>query len=285
MNQTTHPGPNPQEIEVSFFGPGFGESVVIHAGNDEWIVIDSCIDSDSGQPAALVYFNQIGVDPSKAVRLVLATHWHDDHIGGMAELVGQCAAAEFACSAAVTRNEFLEVAAVYNSRPLSRELSGVSEIYRTLLMIRESGRVPKYAIADRPLFRSARGNCEVTALSPTDGEMVRFLRSVTALLPTAQPAVSNGDTPGSPAKTKVRFPWLHENDSSVASWVAIGEIQLLLGADLEEHHQSGRGWTAVLASSTRPAGVACLFKIAHYGSGTGHHDQVWSQMPIPSPCR
>jgi glyoxylase-like metal-dependent hydrolase (beta-lactamase superfamily II) len=119
MNQTAHPGPNPQEIEVSFFGPGFGESVVIHAGNDEWIVIDSCIDSDSGQPAALVYFNQIGVDPSKAVRLVLATHWHDDHIGGMAELIRQCATAEFACSAAVTRNEFLEVAAVYNSRPLA----------------------------------------------------------------------------------------------------------------------------------------------------------------------
>ena len=139
-------------------------------------------------------------------------------------------------------------------------------------MIRQSGRVPKYAIADRPLFRSARGDCEVTALSPTDGEMVRFLRSVTALLPTA-----------SPAKTKVRFPRLHENDSSVASWVAIGEIQLLLGADLEEHHQSGRGWTAVLASSTRPAGVACLFKIAHHGSGTGHHDQVWSQMLVKNP--
>jgi hypothetical protein len=102
--------------------------------------------------------------------------------------------------------------------------------------------------------------------------MVRFLRSVTALLPTA-----------SPAKTKVRFPQLHENDSSVASWVAIGEIQLLLGADLEEHHQSGRGWTAVLASSTRPAGVACLFKIAHHGSGTGHHDQVWSQMLVKNP--
>jgi len=34
--------PEKDEIEVSIFGPGYGECIVIHIGNNEWVVID-CI--------------------------------------------------------------------------------------------------------------------------------------------------------------------------------------------------------------------------------------------------
>jgi hypothetical protein len=59
--------PAPHEIEISLFGPGFGESIVVHAGNDHWIIVDSCIDADSGRPAALAYLDSIKVDVSSAV--------------------------------------------------------------------------------------------------------------------------------------------------------------------------------------------------------------------------
>lgn len=34
-------GPRLDEIEVSLLGPGYGESVVVHMGGGEWMVVDS----------------------------------------------------------------------------------------------------------------------------------------------------------------------------------------------------------------------------------------------------
>ena len=66
-------GPRPDEIEVSLLGPGYGESVVVHLGDGEWMVVDSCTGRD-GEPAALKYLDRIGVDPGSAVRMIVATH-------------------------------------------------------------------------------------------------------------------------------------------------------------------------------------------------------------------
>ena len=109
-------------------------------------------------------------------------------------------------------------------------------------------------------------------MSPSDGEVERFLASIATLLP-----------PVDPPTTKSRLPNPSPNDLSVATWINIGNIQILLGADLEEHGVPGRGWTAVLASDTRPAGIASLFKVSHHGSANGHHDGVWSDMLVKSP--
>lgn len=156
MTQIRPERPSADEIEVSFFGPGFGESIVIHAGDDNWIVVDSCIDAPSSRPAALAYLEEIGVDPSTAVKLILTTHWHDDHIGGMSELVKTCLSAKFACSMALTRREFIEVATVYTTRPLVRGTSGVTEIRETFETLKKRHQVPVHATADRPLFRVRR---------------------------------------------------------------------------------------------------------------------------------
>ena len=81
--------PGKNEFEITLFGPGYGESVVLHVGNGAWIVVDSCIDKEN-TPVAIHYLNRLGVDPAEAVTLVVATHWHDDHIRGMARLVAAC---------------------------------------------------------------------------------------------------------------------------------------------------------------------------------------------------
>jgi glyoxylase-like metal-dependent hydrolase (beta-lactamase superfamily II) len=93
--------PRSDEAEVSVFGPGFGECLVVHLGNNDWIVVDSCTDAESKRPVALEYLETIGVDAATHVSLVIATHWHDDHIGGFGKLYMACKAARFACSAAL----------------------------------------------------------------------------------------------------------------------------------------------------------------------------------------
>jgi hypothetical protein len=262
------PVPAQDEAQINIFGPGFGECILIHAGFNEWIVIDSCVDSESGRPAALVYLESLGIDPETAVKFVLCTHWHDDHIGGIAELLLACKNAEFACSSALTQIEFLEAVQIFNKRPLIIDSSGLSEIQKVFVILR-SRKPPKFAIADLPLLRlgtaSSVPRCELTALSPTQVEFQRFLQSISQLIPRI-------------GMTKFRCPSLNPNDLSVAAWLRIGSLQVLLGADLEEHGVSGRGWTAVLASSTKPPGRAGVFKVAHHGSLTGHHPNVWTDM-------
>ena len=56
------------EIELTLFGPGYGESVVLHIGDGA--VVDSCIDKD-GRPSALSYLENL--DPAEVVVLVAAT--------------------------------------------------------------------------------------------------------------------------------------------------------------------------------------------------------------------
>ena len=57
-------------IEVSLFGPGYGECVVLHLGAGEWVIVDSCLDHRTGQPATLVYLSSLGIDPAVAVKVV-----------------------------------------------------------------------------------------------------------------------------------------------------------------------------------------------------------------------
>ena len=90
--------PDLDEIEVSLFGPGYGECILLHVGNNEWFIVDSCIDPISREPVSLSYLQQIGIDPSIAVKQVIVSHWHDDHYRGIAKVVEACSSADFICS-------------------------------------------------------------------------------------------------------------------------------------------------------------------------------------------
>jgi hypothetical protein len=218
-----------------------------------------------------VYLDSLGVDLQRAVKLILATHWHDDHIGGMSELVAACKSAQFACSAALTKDEFLQIVQIFNKRPLIKNSSGLTEIQKVLLELKSRSQIPKFVGADRPVMRLGATKagttpiCELTALSPSDREFQRFLEAMGQLVPQAK-------------TTKRRFPSPVPNDLSVAAWLRVKSLHILLGADLEERGVPDRGWTAVLNSLTRPTGTASVFKVAHHGSVTGHHDGIWTDL-------
>ena len=46
-------------------------------------------------------------DPDQDVALIVATHWHDDHIRGIARLVELCTDARFYCASALCGEESL----------------------------------------------------------------------------------------------------------------------------------------------------------------------------------
>ena len=50
-------------MELSLLGPGYGESVLLHTSEGEWLVVDSCLGAD-GEPAAMNDLRGMEVDPS-----------------------------------------------------------------------------------------------------------------------------------------------------------------------------------------------------------------------------
>jgi len=284
-----HNPPGPNEIEISIFGPSYGESVLVHVGNHNWLVVDSCSDPSSQEPIPLKYLKQIGVHPSRDVKQIIATHWHDDHISGLAATIKECESADFVCSEALKSDEFLALAAAFGRSPMvDQQQSGVHEFYSIMKILEErqertggKWKAPIFAGANKVLWRSGQSvgslsggrwdmSCTVYSLSPSDTASGLAKLGIASLVP-------------SPRATKGRVPDLDRNDFSVALWIDFGECFVLLGSDLEENGDQRMGWSAILASKARPAGKASLFKVPHHGSVTGHHPKVWSEMVAEEP--
>ena len=254
--------PGENEIELTLLGPGYGESIVLHVGDNRWVVVDSCINKD-GEPEAVRYLKSIDIDPAEAVKLIVATHWHDDHIRGMGQLVAACHGATFCCAAALCKEEFLATVAALEGRHLSATSSGVRELYGVFSRLTGKGQNPSFALANRVVF--SQGESKIWSLSPSDQEFSSFLTSVSDLVP--------GE-----GQAKTRAPSLSPNMVAVALWVSVGHIQMLLGADLE-----ARGWRLIVKSTERPAGKASVFKVPHHGSQNAHEPTVWKSLLDPDP--
>lgn len=262
--------PNSDQIELTLFGPGYGECAVVHLGENRWIVVDSCLDTTTGKPAVLEYFDAIGVSAQEAVRLIVVSHWHDDHVRGLSNIVSSCPNAPVCCSSALTQREFLAHVLDYENIMTQTALSGINEIKQTFQILRS--RCPtKKALANRIVLNlPAEGtadSCVVTTLSPSDKEYDLFLRGIADLIPQVR-------------QTKMRAPYLRPNHAAVALWIETGAVKILLGSDLEEKGEPLTGWSAIVQSAERPQGRASIYKVPHHGSSTGHHDQVWSDMMV-----
>ena len=254
--------PEQDVLEVTLIGPGYGECILLHIGNGSWVIVDSCIDADS-RPVALAYFQGLGLNPADVVRLIVASHWHDDHIRGMGELVDVCTSAHFCCASALRAEEFLAMMDSVASRPMSKVNSGMKEIYRVRSLLEKRSTRPVFAIANRRIF--SLDNCEFWSLSPSDKEIDSFLREIDRIRPQV-------------GETKRRTPSLTPNEVAVVLLVKIGNTAILLGSDLE-----GPGWLEILASTERPNCKASVFKIPHHGSRTAHQDRIWSEMLHDNP--
>ena len=254
--------PDEDELEVVLLGPGYGESIVLHIGYGGWVIVDSCINTE-GKPRALEYLESIGVNPAQVVDLVVATHWHDDHIRGMARLVEVCSKADFCCANALLNNEFLAAVGALEGRHLSADGSGVREIHHVFTGLKSKASRTKFAAVNRLIH--AQGKCEIWSLSPSDAAFRNFLQSIGRLFP-------------SESRTKTRVPSVTPNDMSVVLWIGVDDIAVLLGSDLEK-----RGWVEILQSEEQPTGKASVFKVPHHGSESAHEPDVWNRMLDPNP--
>lgn len=254
--------PEHNEVEVSLFGPGYGECILLHIGKGNWVIVDSCVNAGS-QPTALDYLSSLDLNPARVVRFVIATHWHDDHIRGMGKLVEICHNATFCCASTLCKEEFLSAVGAMGSGPVSAAGSGIEEVHKVFSLLEKRSAQPIFALANRLIFKQE--SCEIWSLSPSDEEFAAFLQDIGNLMPKER-------------ETKRRISALTPNKVAVVLLVKIDDEAILLGSDLESH-----GWLKILDAHERPNYKASAFKIPHHGSQNAHKDRVWSEMLYNEP--
>jgi len=261
-------------LEVSIFGSHFGECIVIHLPNGKWMIVDSCLDIKNKEPIALSYLSRIGIDISNDVQLIIITHWHDDHIQGISQLISACHSARVCFSSAMTQKEFLTLIDGFSGKYslVPNHTSGTREIANTIKELKNrissSSTSSKYmtpVTADRILLEDSMASIRIRSLSPSDKSYHQALACFSSLIPHDN---AERITLQSPKK----------NHLSIVLWVSCNNSTVLLGSDLEEVNDEETGWRAIINSSLRPEEKAHLFKIPHHGSKTGHSDDVWNMM-------
>jgi beta-lactamase superfamily II metal-dependent hydrolase len=261
--------PSKNEIEISIFGKGVGESLVIHLGEDEWIVVDSFLDSATSEPVALLYLKHLGIDLKESVKSVIATHWHDDHVRGIAKIVKECENASFVLSQALQTREFTAlISSARQNIQLNPEFdTGVNELYNSLLNVRGTGR-KTWASANKVFFEKSKnfGLCSMRALSPSEACVDEFLKNVATLIPKFE-------------GPRTKFLDNDANHEAVVLWLQLGAVSVLLGSDLLNVPRTDIGWKAVVAlSKTIQYQKSKILKVPHHGSETGHLDNMWKEM-------
>jgi beta-lactamase superfamily II metal-dependent hydrolase len=258
--------PLPNEIEISSFGNNFGECIVIHPGQGEWLIVDSFKNPNTKEPVALDYLRNLGVKYSENVKVIVATHWHDDHINGLEEVVTQCQSAQFVCSDAIQKDDFM--AFLYADEDLPDGRPGNKELNKILKILKNRNAFVMRASENKIVHTTAQ--YQVYSLSPSDQAITLAQKEIAKLLPKE-------------ACPRLGIRHLRPNYTGVVLLIVVGDQGILLGADLEDCGDVQLGWTRIVRSSARPNVKSGAFKIPHHGSETAHCAEVWEKLLNPKP--
>ena len=255
--------------EVSLFGPGTGECIVIHLGNNKWFVIDSCRCPLTDKPVAIKYLEELGVEASTQVKGVLITHWHKDHIDGAFDLINKCDNAQIYFSAALLKEEAIQLSKIYKKDPFAdtdKEIREFGEIIEYLRNRKEASRVHTVGANSTLCQRTTPLKIRLLALSPSS----QAITQATANLIEHIPSIG-----GSRNRHVVRQ---SENLNAVVLYFEFGSFSTIFGSDLEETGTPNTGWSAIINSgmlNSLSLEPAKLFKVPHHGSANGHNNCVW----------
>lgn len=258
--------PASDEIEVTLFGPGYGEAIAVHLGDGAWLLVDSCIDPDSKAPASGQYLDQIGVEPEQ-VRSIVASHWHDDHVRGISDLAAKYPQADFIISGVFNDKEAQTFLAAYSGVQSSGLARGAKELYSAM----QTREIVFHALHRTNILEVGLNgrSVRVTAVSPVPAAYNQFLAHLASYLPRKGQSINSA-------------PELHPNFEAIAIHIDLDDDAILLGADLEEHNKLG--WSAVVADGwSGKRKPASAFKVAHHGSYTGDCPKIWAELLKPNP--
>ncbi|WP_340105396.1 MBL fold metallo-hydrolase [Rhodohalobacter sp. 8-1] len=254
-------------VNIISQGGGYGESIVIHLGNRDFIVIDSCVDKKTGKALPLLFLEENNIDFSR-VKRIICTHWHKDHINGMPQIVEKCQDADFVFARANNKKKFYDFVTLDSENKERFENSTTSDFVKCLDSLSNKARRWRASydqILYSDVYKSQR--IAISALSPSEKVNEDYEIELSGLIDQA-------------SKSDIRTPLLSPNDKSVVLLIEIGYHNVLLGADLEVKDNDLYGWLNITRYSNivNGANKSTYFKIPHHGSENGFHQEIWDKL-------
>ena len=271
---------NADQIQFIFFGPGYGESILVHIGDNNWVIVDSCYGEYKGEecPVALAYLNSQGVNLETQVKLVLVSHWHEDHILGISRLVEDCKSAKFALPIVLDSSEYIAYLKAKDLQDCSPASFAGKELISCFKSIKKNGAKPLFAIQNRILLESSELNIShdkkvvVLALSPTDAQVGEFHSHVKDFW--------ESNDKSSQFKEVEK---LDKNEISTALLIEIDNCSVLLGSDVNYSEKSDRGWKSIIELRKNHSNKSKYYKVAHHGSTNSFSKDIWTQLLLERP--
>jgi beta-lactamase superfamily II metal-dependent hydrolase len=256
--------PSINEVEINLFGGGngIGECIVIHLTGNNWIIIDSFINTASRNSIALDYLNEIGVDSSN-IKYIIASHWHDDHVEGISTIYKHSPTTKFCLSSALKLEQLTRLISINHFKECHN--SGVNEFAKVAEFSKIHKKKNRRLSEGHQLFENDP-NIELKILSPSTGSIEYFEKEFSTLLESSY-------------NLNLKTPNLNPNHSCITIQIKIGEHKILLGADLEVKADRSLGWYAIIDGDYVYKDKSInVFKVPHHGSENGHCDEQWQQL-------
>jgi beta-lactamase superfamily II metal-dependent hydrolase len=268
--------PKPSQTEISLFGPGIGECIVLKYNDNDWFIIDSCLCPNTKEPIALKYLESLGVDFSTQVKGLVITHWHQDHIAGSDKILELCKEAKLYISKALVSKEAFNFS----------NLSEIDNFTKSSIKSKELNNIAKYiksnnlsAIVERvsnnhSFFNFLHNKTRLLALSPSNTAVTDSINEFASRI------YNKGDSRTQSITTNT------PNLNAIALYFSVGNFSAILGSDLEIHNQKYIGWNAVFNGGniqSQSVSPSNLYKVSHHGSKTANHEDIWNKLLAKNP--
>jgi beta-lactamase superfamily II metal-dependent hydrolase len=261
------------EISVIGTGGGYGESIIVSINHEEYIIIDSCYNPSNKEILPIKFFESRGISFDK-VKLIVCTHWHDDHINGLSQVLELCVNSKFSFAKVNDVDKFFHLVTIDYGKNINGSNSSTVEFNKCIRICKNRGINPTFAHPDRLLYSNQFCSIPVQlfSLSPSDYSTQLFDLEIAKLIKDLLP-------------NNVKLVLQTPNDRSVALLLKVGDHSALFGADLEVKNDRKLGWFDILDNSTTkdPSTKSSYFKIPHHGSENGFHNEIWQTLLVEKP--
>lgn len=251
--------------EILVFGCGYGESILIKSDSGKFIVVDSFLNYETGNPIVIDYLNNIG-EPLDSIKCVIVTHFHDDHIQGITKILEESNGASLVVNPIIFRSKKI-LNYIAKTRTICGNQNRTTKEINKLITFVENNEVNfVYALSNRIIFSDENSEMfTLEALSPHDESLDKYILQIDS---------GNWDV----AKDLSYL----ENLMSVVLLVNTNNSTILLGGDCVKKEKSSEGWETICDEYLKRTKAyrfkADTFKIPHHGSETGQCELVWKTM-------
>lgn len=246
---------------LTIIGASPGESAIVQFDDGSVLTIDSC--GREGKNYTIDNMNRLGIDFS-AVKYNIITHFHDDHIKGVADLIAACPGSKVVIPDAWTKDVFRYFVASQSEEVNLSAVSVTREIERVFDFL---GQHPMrlFAVSELttlyppPVF-TGENKERLVVLTP------RFARKTDFLIRLGE-AIDGGTA------SAFDFCMSNKNSTSISCLVQAGDRYIYLGGDVENgppHHDVRETHLSHLADV--PA--YDFVKLPHHGSVTSFCDEL-----------